>query len=331
MLKYYIYIQKMKKHDPLFLSAIFLLVAINILIVGCTPQPFSTDWREVPSGTTYDLHDVKMVTPDTGFIVGGAQWSYGLILRTIDGGANWQKVQETGSEINAISFANRREGVAVGQAGKFYMTDDRGASWQFQQAQWERYRGIAHYDRDHAVAVGGKAYGWGMSSTSRNYDNYNTFDTINHELSAVAMLSPTDAVAVGYGFLGKSTDGGRTWQPRNVTGDFLTAVHFPSRSVGYTVGTSGGIWRTDDGGDTWRKLREPNQIGNAAHFRGVFFSTETDGYACGDNGLLWKTTDSGKTWRTLQKLPKTQWNAVFVQRGKGFVVGNEGKIVQFND
>ena len=196
----------MKTKKLLYLSIIFLLVAINILVVACAPQPFSTDWREVQSGTTYDLHGVKMVTPDTGFIVGGAQWSYGLILRTTDGGANWQKVQETGSEINAISFANRREGVAVGQAGKFYITEDRGANWQLRQAQWERYRGIAHYDRDHAVAVGGKAYGWGMSSTSSNYNNYDSFDTITHELSAVAMISPTEAVAVGYGFLGKSTD-----------------------------------------------------------------------------------------------------------------------------
>ena len=44
-------------------------------------------WAPLTSGTTTSLHEVYLLNPNEGVAVGDG----GLILRTTDGGAGWQK------------------------------------------------------------------------------------------------------------------------------------------------------------------------------------------------------------------------------------------------
>ncbi|HEU4364763.1 MAG TPA: YCF48-related protein [Candidatus Krumholzibacteria bacterium] len=72
------------------------------------------------------LHGVAFASANTGVAVG----RYGVVLRTIDGGAGWSPVTSGTSQwLVDIAFADANVGVAVGNAGTVLRSDDAGASW----------------------------------------------------------------------------------------------------------------------------------------------------------------------------------------------------------
>jgi photosystem II stability/assembly factor-like uncharacterized protein len=74
----------------------------------------------------------------------------------------------------------------------------------------------------------------------------------------------------------------------------FNAVHFPSASVGYIVGSGGTIFKTIDGGATWAQQTSPT----ANALNDVFFTDELTGWAVGAAGTIAYTTD-GSTWTLL--------------------------------
>ncbi len=71
----------------------------------------------------------------------------------------------------------------------------------------------------------------------------------------------------------------------------FTAVHFPTATVGYIVGTSGSIFKTIDGGATWNQQTSPTTNG----LNDVFFTDALNGFAVGAAGTIIYTTD-GTNW-----------------------------------
>ncbi|MEK9138440.1 MAG: YCF48-related protein, partial [Bacteroidota bacterium] len=80
------------------------------------------------------------------------------------------------------------------------------------------------------------------------------------------------------------------------TGAQIANAYFVSDQQAWAVGSSGHIYHTADGGETWeRQLGE--QLDN---FRDVLFFSSAQGWIAGDNGLLLETQDGGKTWASLK-------------------------------
>jgi photosystem II stability/assembly factor-like uncharacterized protein len=78
------------------------------------------------------------------------------------------------------------------------------------------------------------------------------------------------------------------------------AVHFPSASVGYIVGSGGVIFKTSDGGSTWAQQTSPT----ANSLNDVFFTDDLTGWAVGAAGTMIHTTD-GTNWTLLTPSPTT--------------------------
>jgi photosystem II stability/assembly factor-like uncharacterized protein len=75
-------------------------------------------------------------------------------------------------------------------------------------------------------------------------------------------------------------------------------MHFVTEQTGYMVGKYGSIWRSDDGGKTWERLRRASTLGNERHrYSAVFFTSADEGWIAGENGTLLHTLDAGKTWQ----------------------------------
>jgi|WetSurMetagenome_2_1015567.scaffolds.fasta_scaffold01972_5 photosystem II stability/assembly factor-like uncharacterized protein len=71
----------------------------------------------------------------------------------------------------------------------------------------------------------------------------------------------------------------------------FNAVHFPSASVGYIVGSGGVIFKTSDGGSTWTQQTSPT----TSALNDVFFTDNVTGWAVGAAGTVIYTTD-GTNW-----------------------------------
>src|SRR5262249_19139669 len=105
------------------------------------------------------------------------------------------------------------------------------------------------------------------------------------------------------GLIGFTHDGGLTWRflsgigERTAEGFCLHRLHFWDAQRG-CVATDHGILLTDDGGESWRRPREPGD-----DLSGIFdlqFIDDKNGWAVGPARVL-RTEDGGEKWRTLQR------------------------------
>lgn len=119
---------------------------------------------------------------------------------------------------------------------------------------------------------------------------------LRDHLYGVKALSTDEAWAVGnYGAIYRTSDGGRTWEPRDSgTRAPLFSVDFADAEHGWVVGKSGEILGTTDGGRSWKPQQTP--IADRKHFFRVRAVDARTAWAVGDWGAIAVTTDGGATW-----------------------------------
>lgn len=190
----------------------------------------------------------------------------GTVLLSEDGGRSAHQAQSVpvSTTLTGVSFADARQGWAVGHGGVVLHTRDAGATWQLQRSDLAR----------------------------------------DQPLLAVLALDAQRAVAVGLWSLVLHTrDGGRSWQqaalPPVAAGrqtDLNLYGLFPGRAGEvYATAEQGRVLRSTDGGATWSLLD--------TGYRGSLWAglALNDGSLLvgGLRGTLLKSTDSGASWSTL--------------------------------
>ena len=217
---------------------------------------------------------------------------------TSQSGWRWGNPQPQGNELRAIDFAGGR-GYAVGEFGTIVRTDDGGTSYSgVRTGVTDELSKLRVIDATTFVAGGG-------CTLLRSDDSGMTLRRLRFNPSATCG-SPLAAMHfatkdVGYlvradGSVLRTEDGGqrfasRTALPAN-SGGPPNDAWFTGPDTGVVLtgaDTSGRIYRTTDGGNTWA------DAAISAAMRGVHFVSPTVGYAVGQDGVL-KTTDGGTSW-----------------------------------
>ena len=140
-------------------------------------------------------------------------------------------------------------------------------------------------------------------------------------------------------------DGGRTWQDIRIwhTGEFgsgrpeFLSIRFSDKKRGYAIGSvqrkSGDdevvvdslVMRTEDGGDTWRRITVPSKL-ELFH---LDFDGNSRGWIVGDEGLILASTDEGNTWSKQESGTRVPlYNVDFHNSTEGCVVGKQGTILR---
>ncbi|HVR39814.1 MAG TPA: glycoside hydrolase, partial [Thermoanaerobaculia bacterium] len=113
----------------------------------------------------------------------------------------------------------------------------------------------------------------------------------------------------------KSTDGGTTW--RQLTnglpaGDALGRIGIeicaadPNRlyAIAGTAKESGGVYRSDDGGESWRRINDDERLwGRPGDFNEVRADPKNPDVVYVANIVTWKSTDGGKTFASFRGAP----------------------------
>src|SRR3954469_22285932 len=87
-----------------------------------------------------------------------------------------------------------------------------------------------------------------------------------------------------------------------------------------------GVWRSDDGGKSWRFLS--NQGDRWMYYSQIRVDPTNPEIAFQGGAPFFKTTDGGKTWNTVQGIPHSDHHAIWIdpKDGKHILLGNDGGL-----
>jgi photosystem II stability/assembly factor-like uncharacterized protein len=289
-----------------------------------------TGWIAQTSNALEDLHGV-FFQPDgrTGWIAGGA----GLILTTYDAGLTWTRQLPTTFSLNAVWFMDGMNGCVVGNSGTVLTSDDGGLSWTRSNATFSSENlyavTFAHSDSLIGWAVGQN--GVVLRTLDRGVTWTKQFVVAGQTLRGVSFAGTKDGWAVGdNGVIAGTHDRGLTWfvvQP-SVTIQSLRAVWRANELRAVAVGAAGvapRTWVPPADSISWTL----DNAGAQFQLNGVSFGDSVV-YAAGSNagvGAVLRSDDFGVSWTP--QTPRSQYPlnaAFFVDRQRGWVVGNSGTI-----
>ena len=283
----------------------------------------------------------------------------GTVLRTIDGGKNWENISVPNMEkidFRDVEGFNKNTAIVMGIASpaRFYKTTDGGQNWKlvyFDDREEVFFDGMSFWNKNDGIAFSDPVDGQHL--LIRTMDGGDTWHEIPKEGFPHKLNPEFGFAASGTGipvqgrktvWLGmggvksrvfKSEDGGMNWSVAEtpvVHGGQSTGIYsvaFKNKKVGISVGgdyTNQSIKNTmaytNDGGATWHlPEKQTHQYRECvAHYRGNIF------FAVGPSGFD-MTTDNGKNWHPHYWEVNNLTAVAFAKRSNvGFAVGKGGQI-----
>lgn len=326
-----------------------LIFIVALLIWGFSSLYSQGEWNQLSSPTTRTLGKVHFVDSLTGWAAGDS----GIILRTQDGGQNWEIQNSTvNSEIRDVFFLNGDLGWAVSWTANppfrtiILHTTDGGNSWT-----------AATYPIDfllmNTITFFDSLQGWMGGTDVRGGTPEQFLRTTNGGVDWEPVMStglcsgfPIEGFRFysrQYGFanggafdangvIWKTTDSGREWKAACVSPEPIQQLYsFDSLSI---IGVGGdfefgsGIVRTTNGGVSW-EYRSLQVFGVAWS---LSFRTAYEGWApLGRAEKFIYTLDSGGTWTDI---PTPNSSAIFdvqfTDSLHGYAVGYQGVILKYS-
>ena len=228
-------------------------------------------------------------------------------VSTGDGGWLWQTPQPSGEPLRSVACPDGVHAWAVGDYGVGLVSVNGGRSWSYRRlAGGASLAGVAFADAAHGWIVGAHDTLLVTANGGRTWARHATGLASGVNLTGVTCVGRLHVWAVGSssttGYLLRSTDGGAHWRAVARSGARLNAVDFVDTLHGCTVGQSGLVLRTADGGRTWHAGTTDAPADLALY--AVGFATRSVGWAAGGepsagyDAYLLHTSDGGATWQT---------------------------------
>ena len=236
----------------------------------------TAQWEILNEGFKGHINTIDFVNDNVGWIAG----SNGTLLKTTDGGENWNNVSinETWN-INQIDFINESVGWAIGSA--------------YIDPNWTNYVW--------KTTDGGNTWVQQFSSTVFGFNSLYVIDTAN-------------VFAVGSNKIYKTTNAGANWvNVSNLLNRDYSSAWFQDSQTGVVVGkfisTTGdkaSILKTSNGGTTWNEiiLDDFNSIYD------LQFLDNTNGYFrahLDTTHYICKTEDMCASWNVIKQIPASDW------------------------
>lgn len=251
---------------------------------------------------------------------------YGTILLSDDGGRTFRQAAAVpvSSTLTAVSFADDRNGWAVGHWGVILNTQDGGEHWSIQRTDTHEDRplfSVHFFNSKEGAAVGL----WSLLLVTR--DGGLTWESKTlptppdggkadrNLFKAFASGHGTLFVAAERGMVLRSDDRGRTWQYLNTgyNGSFWSGVAAKDGSL-LVGGLRGNLYRSTDDGHSWESVKS----GTRSSITDI---AETDGrlVAAGLDGIQLESSDHGLSFAATQRDDRLSMTAV-VPSGSGAAV-----------
>jgi len=316
----------------LFLTSLFFCI---------TSYAFS-QWIPQNSNTTQAISDIHFIDNSLGFASG----SNGTILKSDDGGENWQNLMSNSSHAFNCVFGVDINNIFVGRLS--LKTTTNGNSF-FDIGGLDSLGGVKdiHFFNNSDGLIlnsggvlktndGGSTWASTIMPVNSNAPLgqlwVNDFQFINPNSGFAFGGLETDSI--NYGVLYKTIGGGNVWTDMNFSGKSITACYFSDVSTGYytnNVVGNASIYKTVNGGSVWSLLSTFTN----ERITDIMFYDELVGYTTSVEGHINKTTDGGLTWENVHStsgsalvdIEKTPDHTILIAGEDGLILKNEELVL----
>ena len=264
---------------PVSLVSIVVLITI-LFMTGCedttSKKQVHYEWKTVMEGDwSSHLYDVHFISETQGWAVGNSvevtpehdigEGGESLIILTNDGGNTWHRQNSGifGKPLRKVYFRSALEGWAIGEEGVLIRTSDGGKTWQSIETSTKS----SLNDLFIFSGIGWIVGDWG--TLLKTTDGGKTFTEIDGSVFGrkslkgihfvnethgwiVTYNTPTSTTQENAGYIYRTTDGGVTWREQFATKAALFSVCFIDNQTGWVVGDRRSVFQTSDGGETWQ-------------------------------------------------------------------------------
>ena len=222
--------------------------------------------------------------------------------------------------------------VVVGQRGHILLSDDNGSSWKQAPVPTRALLTAVHmHDETTGWAVGHDAV---ILRTDDRGDTWRLLHRAPEEerpLLDVWFRDKDTGFAVGaYGYFLTTRDGGATWTSRAISKDdfHLNEIVPAGTRRLFIAAEAGVVYRTDDGGDTWRELPSPY---TGSWYGALVFDADRI-LLLGLRGHLFRSEDAGESWTQVATgTTATLTDAIRLPGGAVLITGLEGILLTSRD
>lgn len=311
-----------------------LLIFIILFISSSFCYAQAWQWSN-PKPTNNDLRSTFFVTANTGFIAGKA----GLIMKTTDGGINWQ-IKNTGTSIDIVSifFTSTTIGYAIGfdlvqNTAVVIKTNNGGETWSSQNPEAGlKVNKIYFINPDTGFIVGDN--GLIMKTINSGEDWEIMINPSLANFKTICFIDSNTGWVGGYddyydGIIMKTTDGGNTWDVVSSGTYFvIESICFTDQSTGYATDQDNVI-KSTDGGLSWTTVLTPGWM---LGFFSIDCLNADTVIAVGMNGNIQRTSDGGANWNLTSTVTINDLFEVYMfDSNHGYSVGELGTVLKTTD
>lgn len=282
-----------------------------------------------------DLWDVYFINENIGLIVG----EEGTILRTTDGGENWDQVMSSDTiDFRKVAFFDDEVGIALGS--HLFKTIDGGVSWVQLNVPNKGFIDIAILNNSSCVITGfptgvlkslDRGENWYITVAENDPYYHRDYGWLSFVDENIGYTISNMSKHTDYFF--KTIDGGENWDTIfvdiGVGFTIFEAFEFTTEGKGWKSGWYEYISRqTKDGGATWEEVDKP--YGYCMMDIHIDEDRLFSYYASGRHGRIYKSDNKGESWEimTIDSLVTEHLNAIhFINDSIGWIVGQNGIIL----
>jgi photosystem II stability/assembly factor-like uncharacterized protein len=273
-------------------------------------------WQQIAVPTRTTLTGVYFHDKMKGWVVGHDA----VILRTTDGGKDWQKVYDDpegetplfdvwfrDENLFDVWFRDEKHGIAIGAYGLYLVSEDGGASWDVSEMDV-----ITEKSADDSGEEEIKAE-----------DDDDFLDSYDLHLNSIALADNGKLyIAAEAGRIYRSDDSGESWIP--LVSPYIGSLFgvLPLAGDGVLVfGLRGHLFRSEDAGVNWQEIEMPTQ----EMLTNGIVMTDGEIYITGLGGTILKSSDKGQSFVLQEQGHRDGFTAIIQgPEGELITVGEKG-------
>jgi photosystem II stability/assembly factor-like uncharacterized protein len=236
----------------------------------------------------------------------------------------WLNPKPSGAACLNVTFTDRLTGYILNNNGDLLRTVDQGSHWSV----YENFPNASVMQIADSTGIIACSNGTVYASSDNGVTWHTSYTGSNIVWAGLSIASRDTIFLSNYsGQLFKSDDGGHTWNQLGINVAPLRAFCFPNSRVGYVGSAESTIYKTEDGGISWRKVDSSNL---SLGIVGINFANADTGYVCKEFDSVLVTHDGGKTWASATSYQQASVIDI-VNDTLTYVGGEDGLIARSGD